>query len=282
MGFKSYVKINSYGLNKDHSLTQYILNGFINSNKKEREKIFEVVKERKKGSVYKFNYNRENYYLKFYSPKKLKNKIKNLLRKPNGIRVYKKAEKLKKYNIKSLSPILAIELKKNYLLSDSIFVSKELTGENLISFIRKNKLSRDECRKITKLMAELWADLINNNFLHLDPNLNNFIISENKTGFEISLIDVDPITKYIKMPLVLKLHATARLYAYVLKHKNFSLGLEARENFSEVFVNNFQGKNLESDYFIQKMNKITLKRFVKENRTKLLNNDPMLSKLYKK
>lgn len=197
------------------------------------------------------------------------------------MRVYNKAKKIKEYNIKSLSPVVAIILQKNYFLTDSIFVSKEIHGENLISYIRNNHLSKSSCNRITKQMAEIWAKLINNNFLHLDPNLNNFIISHNKSNFEISLIDVDPITKHIKMPLILKLHATARFYAYVLKHKNFQLGLHTRKYFSEIFIDKLKNYNLELDYFMEKMNKITLKRFIKENRNEILKNDPIMSELYK-
>lgn len=183
-----------------YDLAQEIIN-FIWFNSESTTNVdFELIQETK-AKVYKFNFKNQTYYLKSYSSRKISKVLKNFLRPAEALRFFQTELKLIHANIPVAPPVLAITKKINFFLVDSIFVTREVPGVDLQTFLRNNKDNVDLRTKLIKQMAYIWSNLINHHFLHLDPWLGNFIVSAEKGGIRVKLIDIDSI---YAMPLVPK------------------------------------------------------------------------------
>jgi len=181
-------------------LAQEIIN-FIWFNSKSTINVdFELIQETK-AKVYKFNFENETYYLKSYSSRKISKVLKNLFRQAEALRFFQTELKLIHANIPVAPPVLAITKKINFFLVDSIFVTCEVPGVDLHTFLNNNKDNIDLRTKIIKQMAYIWSNLVNHHFLHLDPWLGNFIVSAEKESIRIKLIDIDSV---YAMPLIPK------------------------------------------------------------------------------
>lgn len=121
--------------------------------------------------VFRLDYDNEIYYLKKYSHTRISKKIQSIIRSPEGIRNFKNAVRLLQADILTPEPVFALT-KRNVVTFDSILITEKADGIELNKYIKQNNLN--DGKKILKLMAEVCARFINNNFAHQDPTLDNF------------------------------------------------------------------------------------------------------------
>lgn len=156
---------------------------------------FDLVREIR-SKVYRLKFRDETYYLKSYTPQTMSKLIKNYFRPADAIRYFEMSTKLSQANIAVAQPVLAITRKRKFLPPDSIFVTREVPGIDLHTFILQEAQYDPVLRKeIITQLADIWSRLIKHNFAHQDPSLNNFIVhpGQRKDDFQIEMIDVDNI-----------------------------------------------------------------------------------------
>lgn len=145
-----------------------------------------------KAKVYKLNCKSHVYYIKSYTFRNITKLIKNLFRPVESVRYLKIAIRLKNMGIPISNPVLALTYKRNAVLTDSIFVIDEVLGEDLGVYLGKS-LTQEQRNDIIQQIAQIWAQLIDNKYLHLDPGAGNFIITEEEGRAIVNLIDIDGI-----------------------------------------------------------------------------------------
>lgn len=190
--YNSEIKI-YYKDSVPYSLAQEIINfKWTNQHLSSESSPFELVQETK-AKVYRFKFNDDVYYMKSYAFRSIPKIIKNLFRPVEAVRCFKTAISLSDAHFAVAEPVLALTRSKNIFFSESIFVTKEVPGVDLYTYLFSNDNINDlELRKkIIKKIALLWSNLINYNFVHLDPGLDNLIVSPAKEDIEIQLIDID-------------------------------------------------------------------------------------------
>ncbi|WP_333594249.1 lipopolysaccharide kinase InaA family protein [Anaerospora hongkongensis] len=187
-----------------------------------------------KAKVYKLTFDNQVYYLKSYSPRSTSKILKNLFRPIEAIRCFQTDLKLNKANIPAAKPVLAITRKVNCFLVDSIFVTREVPGIDLFTYMTTSNLNNPELRKkIMKKLAIIWSDLINNNFLHIDPGLNNLIIKPEKKDIQLKLIDIDAI---YSLPFIPKKLLIIKNLLRLKQRMNFFAATKAESN---LFITHF-------------------------------------------
>lgn len=190
--YNSEIKI-YYKDSLPYSLAQEIINfKWTNQHHSAESSRFELVQETK-AKVYRFNFNNEVYYMKSYAFRSISKIIKNLFRPIEAVRCFKMAISLSNAHFAVAEPVLALTRSKNMFFSESIFVTKEVPGVDLYTYLFSNDNINDlELRKkIIKKIALLWSNLTNHNIVHLDPGLDNLIVSPTKEDIQIQLIDID-------------------------------------------------------------------------------------------
>lgn len=194
---------------------------------------FKLVQETK-AKVYKLTFDNQVYYLKSYSPRNTSKILKNLFRPIEAIRCFQTDLKLNNANIPAAKPVLAITRKVNYFLVDSIFVTREVPGIDLFTYMTTYNFNNTEVRKkIMKSLAIIWSDLINNNFLHIDPGLNNLIIQPEKKEVQLKLIDIDAI---YSLPFIPKKLIIIKNLLRLKQRMNFFAATKAESN---LFITHF-------------------------------------------
>lgn len=175
---------------------------WLNNNLSSNNDDFKLIQE-SKAKVYRLKFNDDIYYIKSYafrSPLKI---FKNLFRPVEALRCFKTAIQLNNAHLAVFEPVLALTKRRNILSTDSIFITKEVPGLDLRTYLFSNNNMNDlELReKIIKKIAFIWSSLINYNFVHLDPCLNNLIVSSPiKEDLQIQIIDVDNMYRLPFLP----------------------------------------------------------------------------------
>ncbi|SDL18330.1 lipopolysaccharide kinase InaA family protein [Halarsenatibacter silvermanii] len=215
----------------------------------------EPVKPRKKGGVLKLHYEKKVYYVKYYSHTQVSKIFKNLFRSVEGIRHFKTAERLKKRGINTVNPLLAMTFQRSFFVKDSLFVTEEIEGFSLSNYCNNTPSinSNGEKLKIAGNLGVIWAKLLNNNILHLDPKPANFFVQKD---FKINLVDIDNVYFYPYLPFFMKKRSIARLHEYFLRAFNFKI----RDKYKRVFLDDFTkniNKNLDKEKLKNKIEKIT-------------------------
>lgn len=273
-------KIKVYN-NKDKitELANFLIEFVYFDNLKNKIKI-ETIKDNYKGCVYRIEFKNENYFVKVYSYDKFKKIIKNLFRPVRSVRILKTISKLQENNIPVIEPSLGVVNKRSFLKKDSIFVSKEFEGVNLREYIEKENLTKKERIEIIKKMGCLWGKLLNNNFIHQDPGLKNFMY--NKKNKKIVLIDLDNI---YYSPITIRrflFESLARFYDFSIsdfrKSNNKYLDSKERKLFLKYFLKNYK-LDMPLKDFIYKINDLVIKRLIRSNKLDLLDKDDLILKI---
>lgn len=146
-----------------------------------------------KATVYKVTFDSQVYYIKSYAYRNTSKVIKNLFRPIDALRCFQTGIKLKIAGIPVLEPIMALTIRRNAMLVDSIFVTKEVPGIDLYSYLSKHNQDPNLRQEIIRKIAVIWSKLINHGLLHLDPWLGNFMVDYNEGELALKLIDIDNI-----------------------------------------------------------------------------------------
>lgn len=192
--------------------------------------------------VYKITNMNKTYYLKHYFYNRISKKMENnFIRKPEGLRNLRIANKLIQSNINTAKPIFGAT-KKNIITKNSLYLTEEAKKIDMKVFLKKNKFNQ----KISFELASFWAKFVNNNLIHQDPSLHNFFIDYKKNKLQITAIDIDDIYHFKILPENMIVHLLARFLA-----KTFINIFKFQEDnlLTEVDVDNF------IKYFIEKCNR---------------------------
>lgn len=221
---------------------------------------FKLVQDTHKSKVYKFNYDKSNYYLKYYTPISFNKIMKNKFREIEALRHYNTAKGLQFAGIPTVNPVLAIVKNNNLFYKESILVMEEVDGLTLENYMQKTRLNDSIKHEIIKQFSQIYAKLINYKYLHQDPMFCNFMINEkHKNSIEIVVIDVDNIYKlpfYTKRMIIYSLVKLNNLILYDLKNLNLQyLSKEDIQFFLSEFLkkcNNSLEENKLIDIILQK------------------------------
>ena len=236
-----------------------------------------LIKENKKAKrkVYQLNWAGKTYYCKNYASRRKDKIIKNFFRKGKAVKSFKISASLLQAGIEVVPAEFALSYQPSALIYDSVFVSKELTANNLLEFILKHQADKKIRRLLAKKLGKLWAKLNNNNFFHKDAALWNFLVKDK----ELMLVDVDDIYNYPILPKLWQIKNLARFNASLLSHfskEGIKLpSLKERALFFKEFDKYYQG-SLQLKEFIAKINKQTLKRLEKRGQLDLAKEDKFL------
>lgn len=230
--------------------------------------ITELIKDKKKGGVFKFDFNGSTFYVKYYNHTEISKLLKNIFRKPDAMRYYLTAKKLKYIGLEAPVPIILGIRKRNLLIKDSFLVTEEVNGPPIKEYLWENQLTENERITIAENIGKMMARLLNNNLIHLDPKLSNINIDINN-NFETILVDIDGIYQYPFSPRAIEYQNIARLYAYSLNTKNINIWASEKRAFVKSFLDDY---NREVDYndFVEVINRLTVKRLKKNGKAYLI------------
>ena len=172
----------------DEDLLSKTIN-FLTSNDNKED--IKIIKTNKAGYVFVTKIKGNYYYFKKYKNKNFIKIIKDFFRPERAVRSLNIAISLTRKNIPTVKPILAAVHIKNPFKKESIFVTADFGGTELIKYLT-NKIQNDSKREILNKIVNLYSQLLKNHFYHQDPDLQNFLIKQNR----IVLVDVDSIRKF--------------------------------------------------------------------------------------
>lgn len=237
-----------------------------------------LVRDRQGRQVFKFVVNRQVYYLKVFKYRKAKKVIKNLFRSEEAVRSLKKIYKLSTVGIPIVEPAAAITFRRGLFIYDSVLITKEHKSMTLWEYILKENTSQILKEKIIRNMGKLWSDLFNNNFIHKDYNLANFMIDT--ANHMLFLADIDNIysTPILMEKLIIRNLAKfyARLLVDFVGHDLELLSYEERDLFFKEFLRDYK-KDIEFKEFVNEVNKGTIKRLIEKGRKDLISYDKWLT-----
>ncbi|MCK8816321.1 hypothetical protein MWH28_02950 [Natroniella sulfidigena] len=265
-------KIKLYSNQKlDLELAEKIIN-YLFYGEEDRGEEFTLIKNDRKGTeVFKLDFKGETYYLKKYFYRKTIKRVKNLFREVEAIRHFKTANKLLDFDISTINPVLTVTFKRNLFTTDNIFVTKESKGIDLYNYLKNYNYNYKNRKILIKRMAKLWAKLLNNNFLHRDPTLENFLINKD---LRLSLVDIDHLYHLPVLFESLIIDALVRFNAesciYFDKTNSRFLSRKERVLFLTELI---EGYEFKSDYktILSRINQGTIKKLIKWNREDLVN-----------
>lgn len=244
-----------------------------------------IIKQSPVRSVFKFEYKKNNYYIKKYSYNRLKKQIKNIFREEEAIRNFKKSVEMINNNIDTAQPVLAFKIDNRILNKESILITKEVKGLTLKQIMKKYDKYKVYKEDIILELAKINSKLLNSNFIFRDPNANNWIIDIKANKLKIVIVDTDNIYPQLFLPQKIAIKHLGIFTAKMLteiKDINSEIlnGYSDRLLFFKEFINNYNEKiNLAS--FIEKMNNETISRLQKRGREKYIENDEVLKKYMK-
>ncbi|WP_110954082.1 lipopolysaccharide kinase InaA family protein [Anaerosinus massiliensis] len=192
-----------------------------------------------RSKVYKMNFKNEIYYVKSYTPQTISKKIKNYFRPADAVRYFQTSIRIKQAGVAVAQPVIALTRKRGIYPSDSIFVTREIPGIDLYTFLmgeaRANPVLRNN---VISQLALILAKLSTHSLAHQDTSLYNFIVHPEQCNkiLHIQLIDVDNIyfrpllpQKLILLKNLKKLKKTTQNFAVTASEYNFFLE-EIRRN----------------------------------------------------
>ncbi|SJZ46689.1 lipopolysaccharide kinase InaA family protein [Selenihalanaerobacter shriftii] len=281
--FNSKIKVHYTGEIK-RELCEKLIDYFWLNNSSEFKDEIKLVKESKRRGikVFRLSYNNQNYYLKKNSHTRISKKIQIFLRGPEGVRNLKNVNKLLQANISTAKPLFALT-KRNLVSHDSIFITEKADGIGLNEYIRFGNLNNNE--RIIQSLGRLWAKLINNNFSHQDPALDNFFININKEKVKWTLIDLDDIYSMPFLPKIVVMHTLARFIAkiYIFSFKYDISLFKGRELilFLKEFYRNYN-RNFGFEKLVNKIEKLVINKIIKRDKKDMILSDESLIGIYNK
>lgn len=200
---------------------------------------FELV-QNIRSQVYKMQFRNEIYYVKSYTPQNLSKIVKNFFRPADAVRYFRTAIRLSQAGVPIAQPVLALTRKTGFHPPDSIYVTREVPGINLWTYLCQGVRSDLEQRKkMVSQFAFMWSRLIKLRLVHQDPQLGNYIASFGATekDIQVNMIDVDNIYFIPLLP---------RKIFWILNVRRMSKKLQ---------VMNFPVTQAETDLFLTELDK---------------------------
>lgn len=187
---------------------------------------FEFVRQIR-AKVYRLTFRGEVYYLKIYTPQTMSKIIKNFFRPADAVRYFQTSLKLLNASITVAQPILALTRKKMFQATQSIFVTREVFGPNLRTYLMDEDIQHDfDCReKLISQLSHIWINLANHKLAHHDPHLLNFIVhaDHKNQDFQINLIDIDNVYFKPFLPKKVLLEKNLQKLKWQLSRPEFSI-----------------------------------------------------------
>lgn len=172
---------------------------WLNPAQLKKEEDFKLIQETK-ARVFRMRFDNQAYYLKCYSYRNSSKVIKNMLRPVDALKCFQVGMKLLHADIATAKPVLALTMRINAFLVDSIFVTPEVPGMDLYTYLSNHSGDPQLRTALIKKVAVIWSKLVNHNLLHLDPWLGNFMIYPIKNELQLELIDIDNIYSVPYLP----------------------------------------------------------------------------------
>lgn len=217
-----------------------------------------IVKPNKAGYVFKAEINDKIYYFKKYQNKNFLKIIKDFFRPERAVRSLKISIHLKRKNIPTVEPILAVVFIRSPIKKKSIFVTEDFDGTELRKYIT-NKIPFEAKKQILSKIVNLYCQLLKNHFYHQDPDLQNFLIKQNR----IVLVDVDSIRKFpfFTWKIILKnlINFNQQLIKVVTIDKNSNFTKEDRDYIIRNILKNLR-KNIDLQETIDFLNEKSLEK----------------------
>ena len=234
----------------------------------DQEKL-ELIKRKntKNTAVFYYDHEGNGYFIKHFFFRKWSYALKEIIGSPIGLTSYRKSIKMTVKDIPVATPLAAIIYEGTKSKKDSVYISRELENSLVVNdLIRENRvkeISDDNIKNLTLQMADIWAKLLNNNFIHKDPNAKNFMIKDLNGTPEIYLIDIADVFDLSVAPEFLKIHALARFFgkfakAFIKSEAEFDS--KYLDLFEERFVQSYEFKGSKAK-FIAKVKKLARKKY---------------------
>jgi len=234
---------------------------------------------RKNIDVYKFTASdfNESYYVKHFYMKRWEYYLKDLLIEPIGLGAYKKSLELIKYGVPAAEPVAAVTYKSSSLKRDSILINREVKNNLPLSEYLSDKnlslISNNQLSTLFKELGLIFGRMLNNNYIHTDTNLKNFLVQHNgnlkdyEYTQKIFLIDIDDIFNLSPLPLpeFIKISIVAGFLARIrerLVKCNFKFTDNIFDSFYNGFLNIYSSKK-DDEYIKLKIKKIAESKFQK-------------------
>ncbi len=154
---------------------------------KEPSLIKKKIASKRTRHVFKVEINGSNYFFKKYTNYSYLKIVQDFFRSNRAVRAFETALYLNRNNIETVIPVLTIY---KFFGKSSIFVTKECKADSLKDIFLKD-ISDETKHKLVKKLAVLYNSLLKLGIFHRDPNLSNFLFSNDN----IVLIDMDDIKK---------------------------------------------------------------------------------------
>lgn len=213
-----------YQNNLPYELAEEIIR-FVWLNQAPVEGEFELIREIR-SKIYKMTFRGEAYYLKIYTPQSMSKILKNFFRPADAVRYFQISLKLVEANITIAQPILALTQKSNFYSSNSIFVTREVSGANLYTCLMEDtSYDLDSRNQLISQLSHIWSNLANHNLVHHDPHLFNFIVDkgEKNQNLQIKLIDIDNIYFRPMLPKKMLLTKNLKKFKWQLSRPDLSI-----------------------------------------------------------
>ncbi|MBF8436555.1 hypothetical protein I0Q91_05665 [Halanaerobiaceae bacterium Z-7014] len=229
----------------------------------------ELIKRKgsKNTAVYYYNHEGRGYFIKHFYFRKWTYALKEIIGSPIGLTSYRKSIKMLVNHIPVATPLAAIIYDGTRSKKDSVYISQELENSVLVNdLIKENKvrdIPKENMESLTLQMADIWAKMLNNNFIHKDPNSKNFMITDLNGEPEIYLIDIADIFALPYAPEFLKIHSMARFFGKFAKsfiQSEAEFDKKYFDIFEEEFSRNYNFKG-SNEKFIAKVKKLTRKKY---------------------
>lgn len=197
--YNSAIKI-YYQDDLPHKLAEKIIECvWINPDQLKQEEDFKLIQETK-ARVFRMKLGNQTYYLKCYAYRNSSKVIKNMLRPVDALKCFKIGMRLLHADIATAKPVLALTMRRNAWLVDSIFVTPEVPGMDLYTYLSNNSSDPKLRTTLIKKIAVIWSKLVNHSLVHLDPWLGNFMIYPQENDLQLELIDIDNIYSLPYLP----------------------------------------------------------------------------------
>ena len=222
---------------------------------------------RKNTAVYYYNFEGDGYYIKHFYFRKWSYSLKEIIGNPIGLTSYRKSVRMLAHDIKVATPVSAITYGGTAFKRDSIFITRELEKSVLINDLIKGNqimdIPDDKLEDLVVQMAGIWASLLNNNFIHKDPNANNFMIVDLDGDAEIYLIDIADVFDLPVGTEYFKIHALARFFGKFVKafiQSGAEFDLEYLDIFEKRFIEKYEFKG-SKEKFIARVKELARKKY---------------------
>lgn len=190
----------------DHNLATGIDRFFISNDPGDSG--LQLVRSNRNREVYLVKMQNQIYYVKRFFSTSTREKIKNIILY-KAFNSFRLSHRLMSTGFLVAEPVLAFRCHKK---GEGVYVTKKLTGFPLNEFLSFDIPEVSKEKALNQFVITI-ANLFKNGFLHCDPTLSNFLISEKNDHYEIGLVDLDAIIQLPRPIDTLTYKNLAKLYA---------------------------------------------------------------------